>query len=92
MRATRKVLCYKESIVLQRVTAHGSCSSGDVGSLRGVYGEPGRDRLCDCVWSHLPVHMRLFALDVCIYSHMHADVHAFACFAAASKGLTNVHL
>lgn len=29
---TRKVLCYKRSIALQRLTAHGSCSSGDEGS------------------------------------------------------------
>lgn len=40
---TRKVLCYKRGIALQRLTAHGSCSSGDrggpQGTIAGAWGE-----------------------------------------------------
>lgn len=69
---TRKVLCYKRSIALQRLTAHGSCSSGNEKSLWGVTGSRGSEGVSVCVCGPNPgAHTTsIFALYVYIYSHM----------------------
>lgn len=76
--STRKVPCDKRGIALQRVTAHGSRSSGDVRSLQGQEWTSGETE-----WVlHLYLYIRVVSAwclhkTVCfecvyIYSHMHA--------------------